>query len=213
MEVKIMEIKLMSIDSIKSQIEGQKAKITTKQQELLGEVEGVESQYKYLKDAMAKVEAEINEYREKVANQNTVEDSKKRAGFMSKFFSSDDQAKLLKLYERKQLIEFEMKEIQRLRTTGYTDKAKAGLEALIDLSVEEDAKHKQFTEEALNDVAKAIRELEEYQQQLRALCHRPFVEEERQTVALASEIALDCPEKVFKDIHFFGGVQRLKEYM
>ena len=103
-------------------------------------------------------------------------------------FSRDDQAKLLKLYERKQLIEFEMKEIQRLRTTGYTDKAKAGLEALIDLSVEEDAKHKQFTEEALNDVAKAIRELEEYQQQLRALCHRPFVDEERQTVALASEI-------------------------
>lgn len=208
-----MDIKLVSIDNIKSQIEGQRAKITTKQQVLLGEVEGVEAQYKYLKEAMAKVESEINEYREKVASQNTLEDNKKRTGFMSKFFNSDDQAKLLKLYERKQLIEFEMKEIQRLRTTGYTDKAKAGLKELIDLSTEEDTKHKQFTEKALGDVKKAINELQDYEQQLRTLCHRPFVTEEQQTLALASEIMVDCPDKVFSDIRFLGGVQRLKQYM
>ena len=108
-----MEFKLKSIDSVKSQIAEQKAKIVAKQEVVLNEIEQIEQQYIYLTEEMEKVELEINQYRERVASQSTLEDSKKRTGFISKFFNSDDQAKLLKLYERKQLIEFEMKEIQQ----------------------------------------------------------------------------------------------------
>ena len=208
-----MEFKLKSIDSVKSQIAEQKAKIVAKQEVVLNEIEQIEQQYIYLTEEMEKVESEINQYRERVATQSALEDSKKRTGFISKFFSSDDQAKLLKLYERKQLIEFEMKEVQRLRTTGYTDKAKAELKALVELSLEETTLHNQFTAKELDNVDRLIKELQEYQRQLRTICYHPFTTEERQTVALASEIAIECPEKVLKDITSFGGLHKLEQYI